>query len=283
MMNRRQWILGAIASLAAARSSQARDSAPLRVGMTPAFLHDQHSVLADWRDYLGQQLKRRVEFVSRDSYRETMDLLRQERLEFAWICDYPYIHLRRQVRLLAVPLTEGKPLYRSYLIVPPSDPHTSSITQLRNKVFAFADPYSNTGYLVPRYQLKQIGEQPEKFFARTFFTLSHRGVIEAVATKVAHGGCVDSFVWDTLAKTKPEVVGRTRIAWRSAEFGAPPFVAHQRVARPQFLAMQSVLLGMHTDLQGRQLLERMNLDGFARGDDTLYAGVGEMMKAFGEL
>lgn len=283
-MNRREWLLGVMGWLGAARFARAAGPATIRVGMTPAFLHDQHALLEDWRRYLERRLGTAVEFVQRDSYRETMDLLRQERLDFAWICDYPYIHLRRQVRLLAVPLTDGgKPLYRSYLIVPITDTSTQSLAQLRGKVFAYADPYSNTGYLVPRYQLKQLGEDPENFFARTFFTLSHRGVIEAVASGVAQGGAVDSFVWDTLAKVKPEVVGRTRIVARSPEFGSPPFVAHQRVSDRGFRAMQATLLGMNQDAEGRLLLQRLNLDGFTAGDAKLYAGVAEMMKAFGEL
>jgi len=282
-VNRREWLFGVVGWLATAQLARATQPAPIRVGMTPAFLHDQHALLEDWRRYLERHLGRPVEFVQRDSYRETMDLLRQDRIEFAWICDYPYIHLRRQVRLLAVPLTDGKPLYRSYLIVPSSDTTTQSIAQLRDKVFAYADPYSNTGYLVPRYQLKQLGENPENFFARTFFTLSHRGVIEAVATRVAQGGAVDSFVWDTLAKVKPEVVRRTRIVSRSAEFGSPPFVAHQRVSAREFQAMQAALLGMGADPEGRALLQRLNLDGFTAGDPANYAGVAEMMKAFGEL
>jgi phosphonate transport system substrate-binding protein len=167
-------------ALAATRAFAAT-ATPLRVGMTPAFLHDQYGLLEDWRRYLEGKLARPIEFVQRDSYRETMDLLRQERLDFAWICDYPYVHLRGQVRLLAVPLNQHKPLYRSYFIVPVADDKTSSLLQLKGKVFAYADPYSNTGYLVPRYQLKLAGKDPENFFARTFFTWSHRKVIDAVA------------------------------------------------------------------------------------------------------
>ena len=58
--------------------------------MTPAFLHDQHALLAEWRIYMEARLKRPVEFVQRDRYRDTMDLLQQQKVEFAWICDYPY-------------------------------------------------------------------------------------------------------------------------------------------------------------------------------------------------
>ncbi len=255
---------------------------PIRVGLTPAFLHDQHGLLAEWRRYMERKLNRRVEFVQRDSYRETMDLLRLEKLDFAWICDYPYVHLQSQVRLLAVPLYQGRPYYRAYLIVPASNPHTSSILQLRNMVFAYADPYSNTGYLAPRFELRQANEDPVHFFRKTFFTWSHRRVVEAVASGLAHGGSVDSYVWDSLAVVKPELTARTRIVSRSPEYGFPPFVAHRSARDEDFAAMQRLLLDMAKDAEGVRLLGRLNLDGFSRGDPALYDSVAEMMKAFGE-
>ncbi len=258
------------------------EAPPWRVGMTPAFLHDQYVVLEDWRVYLEKKLGHKIEFVQRDSYRETMDLLRLGKLEFAWICDYPYVHLKDQVRLLAVPLNQGKPLYRSYLIVSANDQHTRSLAQLRGKVFAYSDPYSNTGYLVPRYQLHQMDEDPNKFFSRTFFTWSHRKAIEAVATGIVQGAAVDSFVWDTLAKVDPKLTARTRIIARSPEYGFPPFIAHPAVSDANFRAMQAALIDMSRNAEGVALLQRLNLDGFIPGTEGIYKEVAEMMKALGE-
>ena len=155
---------------------------PVRVGLTPAFVHDEHGLMEEWRRYLENKLARPVEFIQRDSYRETMDLIRLDKLDFAWICDYPFVHLKDQVRLLAVPLNQGRPFYRSYLIVGADDKARNSMRDLRGSVFAYADPYSNTGYLAPRYQVRQLGENPTAFFKKTFFTWSHRKVVEAVAS-----------------------------------------------------------------------------------------------------
>lgn len=255
---------------------------PIRVGLTPAFLHDQHGLINDWRQYMEKHLGRPVEFIQRDSYRETMDLLRLEKIDFAWICDYPYVHLRKLVRLLVVPSYGGHPLYRAYLIVPASDAHTGSILQLKGKVFAYADPYSNTGYLAPRFQLKQAGEDPATFFGKTFFTYSHRKLVEAVASGLAQGASVDSFVWDTLNQIKPEMTRRTRIAAKSPEYGFPPLIAHRSVSEANFVAMQNLLLSMDQNAEGQVLLKRFNLDGFRLGNEKLYASVAEMMRSFGE-
>ena len=256
---------------------------PLRVGLTPAFLHDQHALLEDWRAYMEKRLGQPVRFLQRDSYRETMDLIRLDQLDFAWICDYPFIHLRDKVRLLAVPLYQGRPYYRSYLLVRAGNSQVHSMADLKQAVFAYADPYSNTGYLAPRFAVQQLGFDPNDYFRKTFFTYSHRKVVEAVAKGVAHAGAVDSFVWDTLAKQEPSLTARTRIVTRSPEFGFPPFVAHAAVDERDFRRMRDLLLGMRQDADGGKLLARLNLDGFIPGTNGLYDSVAEMMRAFGEI
>ena len=256
---------------------------PLRVGMTPAFLHDQHSMLAEWKIYLEKQLKRPVVFIQRDSYRETMDLIRQGKLDFAWLCDYPYIALGGTVRLLAVASYQHQPLYHSYLIVPSKDSATKSILDLKGKVFAYADPNSNTGYLVPRHALKKEGIDAATFFRKTFFTWSHSKAIRAVATGLAQGAAVDSYVWDSLQKVDPVLVARTRIVWTSEAFGFPPIVADRNVAQADFAAFQAVLFKMQDDPAGRALLAKLNLDGFVAGTPSLYKNVIDMMRELGDL
>lgn len=254
----------------------------IHFAMTPAFLHDQHALLAQWRDYLEVKLNRPVEFVQRDRYRDTMDLLQQKKVDFAWICDYPYVMLKKELRVVAVALNEGKPTYRSYLIVPSRDLKTHSVHDLKGSVFAYADPHSNTGYLVPRFAIQQSKQNPEDFFSRTFFTWSHRKAIDAVAVGLAQGAAVDSYVWDALSKVRPDVTARTRIAWQSEEYGFPPIVAQSDVPQAVFLQMQSVLMGMGNDAQGRKLLERLKLSGFIAGSPKLYDRVEEMMQQLGE-
>ncbi len=255
---------------------------PIIVGITPAALHDQHALLAEWRTYLEIRLKRPVEFVQRDRYRETMDLLQQQKVDFAWICDYPYVELKKDVRLLAVPINQGKPTYRAYLIVPARDKHTRSIADLKGAIFAFADPHSNTGYLSPRYELMRLGKDPDHFFKRTFFTWSHRKSIEAVAAGLVQASSVDSYVWDSLNRFHPEITAKTRIVWKSAEYGFPPLVANRTVSEADFSAMKNVLLDMKNNIEGRTLFTKLNLDGFVSGSPKFYKSVADMSKLFDE-
>jgi phosphonate transport system substrate-binding protein len=260
-------------------AQEAKVQAAVRIGLTPVFLDDQVAFLNVWRDYLARRLNRPVVFVQRGSYRDVVDMLRHDNLDFAWVCGYPYVRYREQMTLLAVPVFKGKPLYQSYLIVPVTDTTTKSLSDLRGKVFAYSDPDSNSGYLYTQFSLHRLNERPAAFFARTFFTWGHRKVVEAVASGLAQGGAADGYVWETLSQSHPELTARTRIVRKSPEFGFPPFVARASIGGGELAAMQAVLIGMNADPEGRALLKRLNLDGFEPGGPALFDGVFGMYRA----
>ena len=264
-------VLAGLPSLPAAATDET-----VRIGLTPVFLDDQMSFLRDWRRWLEVKLGRTVAFVQRGSYREVVDLIRAGKLDFGWVCGYPYVRYQRELKLVAVPLWQGGPYYRSYIIVPADDTRTGSIADLHSRVFAYSDPDSNSGYLYPRYLLATHKEDPSNFFSRTFFTWAHRKVVEAVGVALADGGAVDGYVWETLAELRPELTRATRIVERSPLLGHPPIVARADIPPAELERFRAVLLGMAADPVGEELLRRLHLDGFTRGNPELFADIARM-------
>ncbi len=262
------------------RSMAAAEVAPVRVGLTPVFLDDQTAFVNAWRAYLEARLMRPVVFVQRARYREIIDLLRASKLDFAWVCGYPYVHHREVMDLLAVPVYQGKPSYRSYLHRARSGPHDAlhrrsegQNLRLLRPGFQFGLPVA--GLRSGRAEARRRGS----FFARTFFTGSHRAVVQAVADGLAQGGAVDGYVWDILAAQHPELTAETRIVAKSREFGFPPFVAAKTVAPDDVEAMRRTLIAMGDDAEGRKLLRRLHLDGFVAGEDRMFDAIAAMMPA----
>lgn len=255
----------------------------LRIGLTPVFLDDQAAFLQRWREDLSRRLGRPVRFVQRASYREVTELLLEGRLDVAWLCGFPYVLHEDRLRLLAVPLYRGQPRYRSYLLVPASDTRTRSLMDLEGQVFAFSDPLSNSGHLFIQYQLMREGQGIEGFFRRSFFTWSHRKVIEATAVGLAQGGAVDGYVWDTLAQAHPAITDRTRVVERSPAFGFPPFVARRDLPEADFQALRSALVDRARDPETERVMSRLNLDGFIPGDPELFDEIRHMAQAMGRI
>jgi len=252
------------------------EAMPIRIGLTPVFLDDQMRFVGQWRQWLERKLGRAVVFVQRGSYREIVDLVRAHKLDFAWVCGYPFVRYRNEMTLVAVPLWRGQPSYQSYIIVPADDTRSTALSELRGKVFAYSDPDSNSGYLYPRYVLTTQGEAPDNFFARSFFTWAHRKVVEAVGVALADGGAVDGYVWETLAESHPDLTRATRIIDRSPPLGYPPFVARADIPADELNRFRTVLLEMADDPGGLELLRRLRLDGFTVGAPTLYDEIADM-------
>ena len=259
-----------------AKAESISQSTPIRIGITPVILDQHAQLLHDWKLYLKKHLKRPVEFIQRDSYGKITTHLLKGELDFGWICGYPYVQHQALLELIAVPLYNGKPHYQSYLIVPNIDINTHSLLDLKDTVFAYSDPDSNSGYLYAQYSLVKANKDSETFFKQTFFTWQHRNTVEAVAVGLAHAGIVDGYIWETMKKQRHPLIAKTRVVHKSSAFAFPPFVAAKNIPRQLKNMLQHILLSMDKEAQGRHLLEQLNIDGFIPGDKKLYDDILKM-------
>lgn len=256
---------------------------PYRLGISSASALGQYLLLEEWRAYLQRKLDHPVELVFRESYLDNIDLIKQKKLDFAWISPPAYLENMHHTRLLATPLYRGKPYDHSYLIVAADNHQTHTLFDLKDKIFAYVDPDSNTGYLEPRYRLRQSGKDPDHFFKKGFFTHDDQKVVAAVAIGLADAGSMSGFAWEMLAKTHPQITARTRIVTKSNSYGFPPLIARNTLNKKDFSAMQLALISMSADPGGQALLKKLNLDGFIVSDNSLYQDIYLMMQRSGDL
>ncbi len=251
---------------------------PLRLAVanviSPTGTLENYSALVD---YLEKKLGRPVELVQRRTYAETNELIRRGEVDVAFVCTNAYVlgHDTFGMQLLVAPVVDGETTYYSLLVVP-AESSARSMADLRGKVFAFTDPLSTTGRLYPTKLVEQLGETPESFFARTFYTYSHDDAMRAVAEGVADGAAVDSLVYDFAVERDPALGERLKVIHRSPPFGIPPVVVGPAV-RPQVRAeLEEILLRMHEDPEGLAALQALDVDRFVLIDDQSYQSVREL-------
>ena len=230
-------------------------------------------------DYIEAKTGKPVEFIIHDNYAETLRLLKDDGIDVAFVCGGPYVDGRDtfDLQLLAAPQAKGVSTYQSYIIVH-KDSTMERMEELRGKVFAFADPLSNTGKVVPTYMLAGMGETPETFFERYFYTYAHDKSIKAVAQKTAAGAAVNSLIYEYEENSDPTYTAQTKIIRKSADYGIPPVVVSKGmdpVAREQ---VKAILLNVHHDEEGKKILAGMGLEKFVEIDDSAYDGIREMKK-----
>jgi phosphonate transport system substrate-binding protein len=249
----------------------------LTFGSTPVFLDDQVGFVSRWSAYLSKAVGMPVQFVQRRAYRDIMSMLLSQELDAAWICGWPWVVNQSHLRGLSIPLYDDPPWYRSYLIVPASDRTTTHFRDLRGRVYAFSDPDSNSGHLVPRTTLIREAIDPDRHFSRTFFTWGHRNVVNAVAAGLADGGSVDGYIWDTLKLIVPALTQQTRVAWRSDRYGFPPIVVRKGIPAEAEGMLRKALFEMNGSADGRRLLGELNLRGFGPFEPHAFDSIAQLV------
>jgi phosphonate transport system substrate-binding protein len=233
-------------------------------------------------DYIGDKLGREIQLIQRKTYGEINEMLGKGKIDLAYICSGPYVVGKGKYgfELLATPQVAKSHFYQSYLIVNNAS-HFKKLGDLRGRIFAFTDPDSNTGKLVPTYWLAQMGEQPETFFSKTIYTYSHDNSILAVARALVDGAAVDGLIWDYYHNKKPAFTYRTRIIKKSESYGIPPIVASKYLAPEIKARIRQLLFSMHHDPEGQKILKELMIDQFIPPKDEWYESIRRMeRKAF---
>lgn len=228
-------------------------------------------------DYIGEKLKRNVEFVDRENYAEINKLVKKGKVDAAFVCGGPYVdgHDEFGMELLAAPRAYGDTVYYSYIIVS-RDSAIKTFAGLRHKTFAFTDPLSNTGKLVPTYLLSKMNETPETFFKTYIYTQSHDKAIRAVAERIVDGAAVDSLIWEYANRTDPRFTSKTKVIKKSPPYGIPPVVVRPGLAPGLKKRLRDIFLNAHNDEQGREILKGMMIERFVVIDDRAYDSIREM-------
>lgn len=227
--------------------------------------------------YISEKIGLKVEYVDREGYAEINELLKTGKLEAAFVCSGPYVDGKNDfgLELLAAPQAYGETVYYSYIIVA-NDSGYQKFGDLEGATFAFTDPLSNTGKLVPTYMLARMNRTPEDFFSKVIYTQSHDKSIKAVAQGIVDGAAVDSLIWEYLNSTNPEYTSQTAIVVKSSPFGIPPVAVPHDLAPNIKEALKRTLLNVHLDPDGMEILQRMKIDKFVAIEDDAYDSVREM-------
>ncbi|MHB0921959.1 MAG: PhnD/SsuA/transferrin family substrate-binding protein [Thiomonas delicata] len=270
-------LFGATAALPAwAQGKSVLRANPFRFGVTDVFLHD--GAIHLWQDFLQSRLGMPVQIIQKSSYQEALEALRSDEMEAAWICGFPYVVAKGFVRLCAQPGWHGQPWYQSYLITSAGRTQAHTLADLQGDVFAFDDPLSNSGYLVPVVALRAMNQTPQRFFRGTFYTYSLHKVVEAVGSGLADSGTVDGYIWEILHQKRSPSALKTRIVAKSTRYGFPPIVTRKNLDHGLHLHLQQALLSAQNSEEGRRLLQSLDLRNFLMPQENWFSGIQELVE-----
>lgn len=238
---------------------------------------ETHVYYEDLLQYIGKQIGYEIQLIQRKTYSEVNELFSKRLIDIAFVCSGPYANGKQKYAFegLATPVVRGKPFYQSYLIVAKNSSY-NTLEDLKGKIFAFTDPDSNTGALVPRYWLSELNETPASFFKHITYTYSHDNSILAVAKGLVDAAAVDGHKWEFYNTKNPYFTLKTRVIKKSDYFGSPPLVASSTLDAQLKSKIKQIVLTMHHSDEGMSILKNLLIDQFQLPQDEWYTKVQTM-------
>jgi len=157
----------------------------LKMGLIPA--DDAAEMLRAYepvKEYLSKELGIPVELQVTSDYTAAIEAMKYKHIDMAWFGPFSYVIASNvadaEAIVNGVRRSDGKADYHS-IIVANADSGINSMSDLKGKSFAFVDPASTSGNLMPRKMLIDNGIDPEIDFSEYYYAGTHNAVEYAIA------------------------------------------------------------------------------------------------------
>ena len=226
-------------------------------------------------EQLGKDLGIRVKHVTATDYRGTIEALKFNKAQIGWLGPKSYVEATTDNYANVEPVAQvqhanGSLGYRSCLIVH-SDSDIFSPEDIGGKTFAFNDPNSTSGYLVPMtFFLTEMGIEPKVHFSKLTFSGSHEASILAVANQKVDVASTNLPDLQQLTREGKVPRGALRVIWVSKLIPNDPIVVRKDLPESLKQAIQHSLITMKAKNPEAFVAGGAWIGGFVKVDDATY-------------
>ncbi|NER06873.1 MAG: phosphonate ABC transporter substrate-binding protein [Okeania sp. SIO3C4] len=219
-------------------------------------------------------------------YVALIEAMRTGDVHLAWYGGKSYIEAAKRSKAEAfakVVDTEGGKGYYSHLITNKDNPIVAQakamggdkyvVKNAGNLTFAFNDPNSTSGFLVPSYYVfAQNQVDPKKAFKRLIFSGSHEATALAVANNQVDVATNNNESLDRLQKTNPKARANIETIWTSTLIPSDPIAYRQDLPAD----LKQKIRNFFYNYKEAKVLKPHGWSGFAQADDKIWNPVREL-------
>ena len=187
----------------------------LNMGLIPA--DDAAEMLRNYEpvvDYLEDVLGLEIELQVTNDYTAAIEAMRNKHIDIAWFGPFSYVLAVEEAGAEAivngVRKKTGKATCKS-MIVSRSDSAIHTLEDLKENSFAFVDPASTSGHLIPKKILLEAGIDPDREFSTVFFAGTHNAVGLAVKNGTVDAGALSDTTYERMLSSGDIEEGELRI------------------------------------------------------------------------
>lgn len=262
----------AAAALPALAASPCKDwPAKLRMGVIPTEgSADTAKRFMPLTDHLKKTLGVEIEVFTASDYAGIITAMANKHIEFAYFGPKSYVEASEKAAAEAVAMEismDGEPGYYG-IIITPKNSGITTMDQAKGKTFAFTDPNSTSGFLVPNVLFaRDMKVKPQEYFSQVKFSGSHGASILAVKN-----GDIQVAATNTEDMSRMEEKGSAsmkdfNVIWKSELIPGSPYAVRADMPVSLKAAFTGALMLYNNDKAGMQKLQ---IGGFLPANDASY-------------
>ncbi len=254
----------------------------LVVGVIPSLNQGNMQTAMDkLSQHFETELGMPVEITVYPDYQAVVQAMTYDEVNMAYFGPSTYIDANEQsgARAIMTQLIDGEPFYYSYIITHKDSALTSIedlVSQSKDLTFAFGDPSSTSGSLIPSIELKNQGvftNQNEHQFKNILYTGGHDATALAVENKQVDAGAIDSAIFNTL-KENGKVGDNFKVIWQSDKLFQYPWAVSKVVSDDLVTKIQDAFL----KVEDQEILDAFAATGFTKATDADYEAIRQAKK-----
>lgn len=228
---------------------------------------------------LSKKLNQNVILLQRKTYKELNNLLESGEADIAFLSTGAYASYRgaEPIEILAMVKTKGTIKYDTYIIVNKNSSF-KSFKDLKDKRFAFTDPYSYSGKLAVDNYLMKKNTNAKDYFKSYFYTYSHDKSIFAVANNMADAASIDSQIYDHEMSLNSDMINKIRIIDNLGTAPTGPVVIRKNLANKE--EIKKAFFSLNKDEEAKKAMKNVIIDEFVIPDYSLYS---PLVKSYNEF
>lgn len=221
-------------------------------------------------------------------YAGVIEAMAAEKVDVAWFGGKSYIEAVERANAEAFALTvaqDGSKGYYSHLIANADHPLIKEIDleagngdkyvieNASNLTFAFNDPNSTSGFLVPSYYVfAQNNVNPKEAFKRLVFAGNHEATALAIANNQVDVATNNNESLSRLEKTDPEAREKIQVIWTSPEIPSDPIAYRQNLPEE----VKENIRNFFYNYNDKAVLDPLEWSRFEEADDRRWNTIREL-------
>jgi phosphonate transport system substrate-binding protein len=161
--------------------------------------------------------------------------------------------------------------YHGYIITKAGS-GLKNLSDLKGKKWAFTDPHSTSGTLVPTVYFNNININPDHFFGKIVYSGSHEASILSVKAGKIDGASTNDLDFERGLGSHWKK-DDFNIIWTSDLIPGSPMAARKDLPDSLKKAIQAAFISY----QDKDGLEKLKISGFQKANDDLYNGIRQLI------